>query len=173
MAIDVQYLLDLEEIKRLRYRFARALDVSSPDDLADLFTEDGWIDVGPYGRMEGRDKIRRGYRRAYEGGPQWHTMHCVTNPAILIDGDHATGTWQLVELDLRDATQPVSIIAVYDDEYRKVDGDWLLAGTTLSFKWSAHMGLVDAEHPMTIPPRRRNAAPGPPAGSTEPSEASR
>ncbi|MET0146998.1 MAG: nuclear transport factor 2 family protein [Ilumatobacteraceae bacterium] len=158
MAIDVQYLLDLEGIKRLRYRFARALDTASPDALADLFTDDGWIDVGPFGRMEGRERIRRGYKRAYEGGPEWHTMHCVSNPQILVEGDTATGNWQLIELSMRSPDQPVSIIAVYDDEYRRVDGEWKLAGVTLSFKWSAHMGIVDDDHPMTIPPRPAHTA---------------
>ncbi len=57
--IDIQYLIDLEEIKRLKYRFAWALETSKPHDLADLFTSDGWIDAGPWGRMTSQEKIRR------------------------------------------------------------------------------------------------------------------
>ena len=65
--MDLQYLLDLEEIKQLRYSFSWALETSAPDDLADLFTDDGWIDVGPWGRMDGQDAIRRGYGKVFGG----------------------------------------------------------------------------------------------------------
>ena len=35
--MDLQYLLDLEEIKQLRYSFSWCLETSAPDELADLF----------------------------------------------------------------------------------------------------------------------------------------
>lgn len=151
--IDVQYLIDLEEIKRLKYRFAWALETSAPNDLADLFTEDGWIDAGPWGLMRGQDKIRKGYTRAYDGAPTWGAMHAVTNPRIVIDGDTATGTWYLLDCTTHGDGPALNILAVYDETYRRVDGIWKYVSVALQFKWSSHIGHVSADNPMTVPPR--------------------
>jgi hypothetical protein len=153
--MDLQYLLDLEEIKQLRYSFSWALDTSTPDDLADLFTEDGWIDVGPWGRMEGREAIRRGYGRAYREVPPWRAMHAVTNPRIRIDGDQATGTWYLLDLSTVGAhTEPMRVLGIYDETYRREAGGWKMSSMTLRFKWSEDVGHVSDDNPMrTLKPR--------------------
>ncbi|MET0144729.1 MAG: nuclear transport factor 2 family protein [Ilumatobacteraceae bacterium] len=157
--MDVQHLLDLEEIRQLKYRWSWALETSAPDDLADLFTEDGWIETGPWGRMEGRDAIRRGYGRAYRHAPPFRNMHCVTNPRITIDGDDAAGTWYLLDCDTSgDVEGPaLRILAVYDETYRRVGGAWRMASVTLDYKWAAHVGHVGPDNPMTIPPHQRRA----------------
>jgi SnoaL-like domain len=151
--IDVQYLIDLEEIKRLKYRFSWALETSAPNDLADLFTEDGWIDAGPWGYMRNRDKIRKGYVRAYTNAPQFTAMHCVTNPRIMIDGDTATGTWYLLDCTTEGDGPALNILAVYDETYRRVDDVWMYTSVTLRFKWSSHIGHISDDNPMTIPPQ--------------------
>jgi hypothetical protein len=151
--IDVRYLIDLEEIKRLKYAFSWALETSAPNDLADLFVEDGWIDAGPWGRMNGREKIRRGYVRAYEGAPEFTAMHAVTNPRIMIEGDAAVGTWYLLDCVLRTQEPALNILAVYDETYRRVDDEWKYESVTLDFKWTQHSGPVNEDSPMTIPPR--------------------
>ena len=151
--IDIQYLIDLEEIKRLKYRFAWALETSKPHDLADLFTSDGWIDAGPWGRMNGQEKIRKGYVRAFENAPPFGAMHCVTNPRIEIDGDSATGTWYLLDCTTHGEGPALNILAVYDETYRRVEGEWKYTSVTLQFKWSKHIGHVSDDNPMTIPPR--------------------
>lgn len=157
--MDLQYLLDLEEIKQLRYSFAWGLETSAPDELADLFTEDGWIDVGPWGRMEGQDAIRRGYGRAYRDAPPWMAMHAVTNPRIRIDGDGATGTWYLLDCATAGA-QPLRVLGVYDETYRRVDGTWKMSSLTLRFKWSDEVGHVSEDNPMkTLGPPGSDRAP--------------
>ena len=148
--MDLQYLLDLEEIKQLRYSFSWALETSAPDDLADLFTEDGWIEVGPWGRMEGQDAIRRGYGKAYGDAPQWGAMHAVTNPRIRIDGDEATGRWYLLDCVTHGHGNPLKVLGIYDETYRRVDGQWRMSSMTLRFKWSEEVGHVAEDNPMRI-----------------------
>jgi SnoaL-like domain len=150
--MEIQELLDREEIKELRYSFAWYLETSAPDDLADLFTEDGVIEVGPWGRMEGQDKIRRGYGRAYKGQDQFTAVHAVTNPRIrLLDETHATGTWYLLDMTLGSGDEnPLKIVGIYDEEYRKVDGVWKIARLELKFLWSADVGRVTPENPMKM-----------------------
>jgi hypothetical protein len=148
--MDLQYLLDLEEIKQLRYSFSWALETSAPDDLADLFTEDGVVDVGPWGRMEGQAKIRKGYGRAYGGAAPFTAMHAVTNPRIRIDGDTATGAWYLLDCVLGDDPSPLKVIGIYHDKYRRVDGRWRFTELRLQFLWSAEVGRVTADNPMRV-----------------------
>jgi ketosteroid isomerase-like protein len=158
--MDLQELLDRESIKQLRYSFAWFLETSRPDDLADLFTEDGVVEVGPWGRMDGQDAIRRGYGRAYRHGEQFAAVHAVTNPRIFIDGDTATGTWYLLDCTLNEANvAPLQIVGLYDEDYRKVNGEWRIARLTLKYLWSDHTGKVTDDNPMTMPPRFRRPAP--------------
>lgn len=156
--MDIQTLLDIEEIKQLRYSFAWCLETSQPDTLADLFTTDGIIDVGPWGRMDGQDAIRRGYGRSYSGMPTFTAMHAVTNPRIRVTGDDATGTWYLLDLSLRDANvNPLEIVGIYDEIYRRTPDSWRIAHLTLRFLWSREHGRITPDNPMTIPGRVRDA----------------
>jgi ketosteroid isomerase-like protein len=152
--VDLQTLLDMESIKQLRYSFAWYLETSRPDDLADLFTEDGLVEVGPWGRMEGQEAIRKGYGRAYRHGNQFGAIHAVTNPRIFVNGDTATGTWYLLDCSLESKDlPPLQIIGIYDEAYRKVNGDWRISKLHLKFLWSADTGKITEENPMVMPHR--------------------
>jgi ketosteroid isomerase-like protein len=156
--MDLQTLLDIEEIKQLRYSFAWSLETSAPDHLADLFTTDGVIDVGPWGRMDGQDAIRKGYGRSYRDMPPFTAMHAVTNPRIRVTGDDATGTWYLLDLSLRDAkVDPLQIVGIYDEIYRRTAEGWRIKHLTLKFLWSSEHGRITDENPMTIPARTRSS----------------
>jgi len=150
--MDLQTLLDIEAIKQLRYSFAWCLETSQPDKLADLFTADAVVEVGPWGRMEGQDAIRRGYGRAYRHGEQFTAVHAVTNPRIFVNGDEATGTWYLLDCTLRQKDiNPLQIVGLYDEIYRRVDGEWRIHRLHLKFLWSSHVGQITPDNPMTMP----------------------
>lgn len=96
----VQRLLDLEEIKMLKYRYCLYNDggwpaqpLSHQGPAADLYTEDGVWDGSPVAKAEGREEIRKLFARM-AGIPM--AYHAVTNPIIEIDGDTATGHWHLI-----------------------------------------------------------------------------
>ena len=153
--MNLQPLLDLEEIRQLRYSFAWYLETAKSDDLADLFTKDGVVEVGPWGRMIGQDAIRSGYGRAYKSGEQFTAMHAVTNPRIRIEGDKATGTWYLLDCVLRESNEnPLKVIGIYDEDYRREPEGWRIARLTLKFLWSAEQGRITPENPMRIPGRK-------------------
>ena len=158
MAMTLQTLLDIEEIKALRHEFAWSLETSQPDALADLFTEDGIVDVGPWGKMDGQAAIRKGYGRSYRGMPSFTAMHAVTNPRIKVNGDEATGSWYLLDLSLREAaTQPLQIVGIYDEIYRRTADGWRIAHLTLRFLWTSEHGRITEDNPMTIPGTVRDA----------------
>ena len=154
MPRDLQWLLDLEEIKQLRISYTWAMETSAPDELADLFTEDGWIDAGPWGYMKDQAAIRRGFGKAFGNAPTWAAMHVVTNPRIEIDGDTAAGTWYLLDCFTHGVgANPLNILGYYAETYRRLDGVWKISSMKLHFKWSSEQGHIADENPMAVPTR--------------------
>jgi ketosteroid isomerase-like protein len=121
----VRQLADINEIKLLKARYAAACDNDyDADAIAELFTEDAVWDGGKFGRAEGREKIRRFFRRA----PKVFSfaIHDVSNPRIEVDGDRATAQWYLLQPATHDpGNQAVWLAAVYQDEYVPIGGKWL------------------------------------------------
>ncbi len=86
----------LEEIRRLKYRYFRSLDLKLWDEFADTFTADA---VGRYGTkvygeldaLEGRDAIVGFMSEKLSNGVI--TMHVAHHPEIDVDGDTAEASW--------------------------------------------------------------------------------
>lgn len=64
-----------------------------PDGIASLLTEDGVWDGGPFGLAEGHEGIRTFF--AEVSNQVSFANHYVSTPIIEIDGDNATGRWDL------------------------------------------------------------------------------
>lgn len=121
----VRAIEDVERIKELKARYAAACDNNyDADAIAALFAEDAIWDGGALGKAEGREKIRRFFRRAPEIFP--FAIHNVMNPEIEIEGDRATGRWYLLQPATRsDGNRAVWLAAVYNDEYVRVGERWM------------------------------------------------
>ena len=57
--------------------------------------------------------------------------HQVMNPMIEVDGDDATGEWMLFQPCTAAGEGAMWLSATYRDKYRRVDGDWKVAGTRI------------------------------------------
>ena len=69
-------------------------------------------------------------------GIDYPFMHAIVTPVIdLIDATTARGKWFLVEMGTDSSAIPnaLRLTGVYTDEYRKVDGRWLIARFELSY----------------------------------------
>jgi len=136
----LQDLLDIEEIKNLRILYSHYFDGQEIDKLMGLLTEDVVCEFGPEygGDWVGHETIRKNFLGYMEGeGQPWSVMHAITNHIIELTGpDTARGRCYLLDLNLADADQnPVFLVGVYDDLYRKVDGRWLIDRTRIDFLW--------------------------------------
>ena len=109
-------------------RFERGAPVD-PDRLADLarraaalFTEDGVWDGGPaLGVARGRDEIA-----ARLAAPTLvFSRHLFVKPRLAVDGDTATGRWELLSPCTRPDGTSLWMSGVEDDVYARVDGVWL------------------------------------------------
>ena len=120
-------LEDIELIRRVKYRYWRALDLGQIEDLRELLTEDVSVDFvgGSYRwKMEGRDVFLSALAQAVN--PHTISQHTGHHPEIdVLTDTTATGIWYLTDLFIHLAEQVVTEgSALYRDEYVKVDGLW-------------------------------------------------
>lgn len=124
VASQVQWLVDIEQIKQLKARYALACDDNyAPDTLAALFVEDAVWDGGFMGRAEGRQGIRDFFTNA--SSMVGFAVHGVSNPLIEVDGDRARGSWYLHQpMTMKGADAAFWFCARYDDEYVRTPQGW-------------------------------------------------
>jgi hypothetical protein len=127
-------LVALEEIRRVKYRYLRCVDLKLWDEMEDVFTPDASADYGTHAvgkplSLRGRDEILTYLRDNL--GPNIITVHRCGQPEIEIDGDCATGTWSfedtVIAMDFRVLIKGA---AFYEDTYRLgSDGRWRISHT--------------------------------------------
>jgi hypothetical protein len=153
--MTIDELLAREEIKALRSAYSAHFDAHEVDALAALFTEDAVCEFGPYGEWHGRDTIRANYAQVIGAiAAPFDTLHVATNPHLRITSPTtAIGRWYLIDLVARQQPgifesrgghdHPLIYLGMYEDDYRKVDGRWLIAHVRLHFLWpeKAYKGL--------------------------------
>ncbi len=113
------------ELVDRRFRRGKVISAGSLQDvarqIAELFTVEGVWDGGPaLGRVTGRMAIAERLRMPTLD----FSRHIFVNPRIRVDGDTATGTWDLLSPCRAEGTS-YWMSGYEDDEYRHVDGVWL------------------------------------------------
>ena len=122
----------IEAIKRVKYRYLRALDTKHWDDFADTLTEDI---VGEYGsslgkehRFTNRADLVEFMRTSMPAGVI--TEHRVTHPEITVDGENAEATWYLQDrVIVPEFNFMLFGAAFYRDRYRKTEDGWRISAT--------------------------------------------
>ena len=141
-------LAALVEIRRLKYRYLRSVDLKLWDEIGEVFTEDATVDYGTKAlgepiKLAGREEIVKFLRDSL--GPGILTVHFASQPEIDIDGDAASGTWSFKDTVI--ATQFDVLIegaAFYEDRYaRGADGRWRIAHTGYVRTYEVMMSLKD------------------------------
>ncbi|QUR66050.1 nuclear transport factor 2 family protein [Mycobacterium spongiae] len=146
---------DVEAIKRIKYRYLRALDTKHWDDFADTLTEDIAGDYGPSlgkelhftNRADVVDYMRSSL------GPNIITEHRVTHPEITVTGDTATGSWYLQDRVIAaDLNFMLIGAAFYRDQYRRTADGWRISATGYDRTYEATMSLAGLN--FTLQPGR-------------------
>jgi len=123
---QVQRLIDIEDIKILKRRYAAACDDDyNVEKLGVLFTEDAVWDGAEYGGAA----TRQGIQDFFSSTPEFvkFALHYVINPIIEVDGDTATGQWLLWQpMVMHEDDQAMVLTARYDEQYVRQDGQWLI-----------------------------------------------
>ncbi|MDD2056468.1 nuclear transport factor 2 family protein [Pseudomonas sp. GD03860] len=127
----LRMLEDAEAIRRLKARYLACCDLKDAQGMRDCFAPGPVrIDYGRIGEFEDRDQLVAIFQ-ALGCHPHVVEMHHGVNPQIdVLDHTQARGTWglhyQRIDTRSRVITQ---LGAYYEDEYRKVDGQWKISAT--------------------------------------------
>ena len=131
----IERLRDIEEIRQVKHRYLRCVDLKRWDELGDTLTEDATLDTGTsaFGKLAeitGRPEIIAFFRARL--GPAMLTGHTASQPEITVDGDTAAGIWSHHETVL--ATRHRMVIAstgFCEERYeRGADARWRIARTS-------------------------------------------
>ena len=125
----VRALTDETQVQNLQHSYGYYLDRKMWDDTADLFTEDGTMEVGQRGTYAGKARIRRALEVLYGPSPLrkgelFDHVNLATVVTIAQDG-HSAGarTSQLSMLGLNGQYAQWED-GTYENEYVKQDGTW-------------------------------------------------
>jgi ketosteroid isomerase-like protein len=147
LAKQVGYLMERTAISDLLIAFARAIDTKDWNGYANLFTEDGIIEIpvklpdGTYVRHVGRKGLAEfvaGDARRPGLGRFVYTHHLSSNHQIRIEGDTATTT-SYAQCIHRLSDDPADVWELggwYSCSLRKIAaGDWKFAKVHLDMVW--------------------------------------
>ena len=144
--------LEIEEIKRLKYKYMRCVDLKLWDDLATVFVPEATVSysAGHYS-YEGRDEILAWLKQGMESDG-FHSTHSVHHPEIDLTGpDTATGIWKLEDtVVITDHDIVISGAAFYHDRYVKQGAVWRFAERRFSMIYSGPPDL--SAKPLPIAP---------------------
>ena len=124
-------LVEIEQIKRLKYKYLRCLDQKLWDEIAECFTPDATAAYsgGKYAFDDAEAIIA--FLRQAMGADSFHSSHRVHHPEIELTSETAaTGVWALEDVVI-DTKWQISIrgAAFYTDEYVKQGDVWRIQHT--------------------------------------------
>jgi len=135
-------LAAVEEIKQLKYRYLRTLDLKRWDEFEQLFLPSATGDYGEGLAFGSRAELVAYMREQLVGSMV--TMHHCHHPEISVDGDRARGTWYLEDKVLVPAFRFVlEGAAFYDDRYRRTDDGWRIEHTGYRRTYEATWSMDD------------------------------
>ncbi|WP_127784154.1 nuclear transport factor 2 family protein [Rhodococcus sp. X156] len=132
----VEQLLAIEEIKRLFAQRLRVMDTKQWDHYGELHTADVVSEAYVGRQVIGREALTRAIRTTLDGPTTVTSVHHGHTPEIVLDSDTtAHGTWAMEDkLWWRNGDQDELLhgFGHYHEQYRKVDGAWLISHRRLT-----------------------------------------
>ena len=129
---DATALLEIEGIKQLKARYCRYLDTKDWQAWRSLFTDDFLSDTSPAGGkvIRGADEFVAFTRKSLRSQATVHQVHA---PEIeLTSPTTARGVWALEDVVRFGPGANLRGYGHYTETYEKVDGQWLIATSTLT-----------------------------------------
>lgn len=132
----------VEDIRQLKYRYLRSLDLKRWDEFEQTFVPDATGDYGEGLSFASREEIVTFMRDML--GPQMITLHQCHHPEITVRGGTADGRWYLEDKVIMPEHRLVlEGAAFYEDRYVLTDDGWRIAHTGYRRTFEATMSLDD------------------------------
>lgn len=145
---DIELLLAVEQIKKLKYTYLRAVDTHDWELLKTTLSVDctARYDDGKYS-FDSRDDIINGLRGHMDSASVL-TMHNCHHPEIEVESDSsAKAKWYLQDLVFnREQNWMLFGTAIYTDHYRLDNGQWQICHT----EYARIMETVNSPIPETL-----------------------
>jgi ketosteroid isomerase-like protein len=127
---------DFHAITTLKYKYGTALDTKDFVAMTDLMVDDVTVAYGGGAvTLQGREVVRDWMANAM-GSTSMLSNHFFSHPVIEVDGDTATGAWELMDTVILE--EPGLLIrgaSIYADRYVRVGGEWKIAHTGYKRLW--------------------------------------
>ena len=172
----IEKLEGTRAVKKLQRAFGYYVDRGLWSDAADLFADDGTIEVGIDGVYEGKARIAE-YLRRFHGGQEgliygqlneWVTLQ----PAITVaaDGTNATARWRDLGMTGQYKRHAEWRDGIYENSYVREGGVWKIKSLRLTVNFVAPYergwarlapgeGVVQSEASKVFPPDRPPSTP--------------
>ena len=135
------------EIRGLVARYAIAVSTRDEAAWSETWAEDGvWELFGS--PLAGRDTIVNTWRAAM--GTFKFVLQLVLGGYVEIDGDTATGCFTMSEIGDSDRAGKMQMVALYHDQYRRVDGSWRFAHRRLQVLYQGPPDLSGQAFPPAV-----------------------
>ncbi len=179
LTLRVERLEGARAIKKLQRAFGFYVDRGLWGDAADLFTDDGTIEIGVDGVYQGKERIREYLRRLHGGQEgliygqlnEWVTLQ----PAITVapDGTSATARWRDLGMTGQYKRHAEWRDGIYENTYVREGGVWKIRSLRLTVNFVApyergwarlapNEGVVRSAASQAFPPDRPpSSAPAP------------
>ncbi|WP_430330823.1 nuclear transport factor 2 family protein [Rhodococcus sp. ACT016] len=145
---SLEELGDLEDIRQLKYRYFRTLDLKRWDEFADTLATDVVAEYGTHALsnplvFEGRDALVGFMRKAL--GTAVTSVHFAHHPEIAVAGSTAEGSWAFEDtVIVPEARRVIRGAGYYRDRYlRDDDGRWRITGTSYERIYESMISLDD------------------------------
>lgn len=141
---------DYEEIAQLVARFDDAVNRHDVHEFHALWTPDGIWEIGdplPL-RVDGVDRITSTWKQMVDN-MEWLFRGSFAG-VVTVTGDRATGRWPCVETGTMKDGRGYDNRALYEDEYKRIDGRWLFAYRKYLYLWLSQEKLPGA--PVALGP---------------------
>lgn len=149
LAARVDTLESVEAIRALRNRYHELVNEDAGHRLYELFAPDAVVAYGGRAEVQGRDNIRA----FFAAFPVQAARQFIHSHAVDVQGDVGTGSSYLDGRPVRDG-KSFHVVGRFDDEYVRLDGQWLFQRVTLS----VHYMIEAAERWEHLIPRSPHTA---------------
>jgi hypothetical protein len=137
----VERLEDLREIEILQRTYGYYVDKNLWKQISELYTEDGTLEIGGRGVFVGRKRVLQYLQ--WLGSPVHGRLydHTQLQPVIDVspDGMTARGRWRALVFGGEYGAASFLGDCVYENEYRKVNGRWMISRLYSYFIMYTHM----------------------------------
>ena len=146
--MDRKTVEDTLNIQQLYARYSDAIMRNDAETFGSCWSDDAyWLLLG--NEYRGKEAIVEAYSNSV-GGTDF-IMHLAISPLISINGDKAKVRSQIQEILHFSGGGGMIILANYNDELQKVDGQWLFADRRISVRYSGPFSMDDNTF-MSLPP---------------------